>query len=187
MHKTNPSLSEPKWRPLDSFRAHRLPRDRAAWVLDKGSLTRLVLRHCHEAFRVKLRFQGWGKALPSERAVLGLGTASASLLREVTLCCGDQHWVSARTLIPATTLKGDGRRLAYLRERPLGEVLFADPGVRRGPMEVAQLRPDHVWFSAATRDLDPRPTELWARRTLFFLADRPLLVNEVFLPDLPEI
>lgn len=76
--------------------------------------------------------------------------------------------------------------MAYLRERPLGEVLFSDPGVVRGRMEVAKLLPDHVLFGSAAQGMDPPPPSLWARRTLFYLERRPLLVNEVFLPGLPE-
>ncbi len=155
-------------------------------MYDQGSLTRQVLRHCSGDFRVQVRFQGWNKALPSERRALDLNTASACMLREVILRCDGEAWIFARTLIPSTTLKGGARRLAHLGNRPLGQVLFSDPAVKRGRMEVAKLLPDHVLFRSAAQGLDPAPTCLWARRTLFYLERRPLLVNEVFLPDLPE-
>ena len=50
-----------------------------------------------------------------------------------------QPWVFARTLIPARTLRGRGRRLTRLGSRPLGQVLFADPKVRRDPVEIARI------------------------------------------------
>ena len=110
----------------------------------------------------------------------------AALIREVELHCGRRCWVFARTLIPAKTLEGGAKRLAYLRARPLGAVLFADPNVRRDLVEVARLSPNHILFECAARGLLPAPDSLWARRTRFLIDDKPLLVNEVFLPDLPS-
>jgi chorismate lyase len=53
-------------------------------------------------------------------------------LREVYLLCDGVPWVYARTAIPRETLTGRHRRLAYLKTRPLGAMLFADPGMARG-------------------------------------------------------
>ena len=40
-------------------------------------------------------------------------------------------------------------------------------------------------FESAVEDLPVRPRSLWGRRTLFHLAGKPLLVNEIFLPGIP--
>ncbi len=109
------------------------------------------------------------------------GTA---LLREVELLCGGVPWVFARTLIPVRSLQGPARRLTLLGERPLGEVLFADLSMQRGVTQVARLLPRHALFASATTHLQP-VAEIWGRRTLFHLAGKPLLVNELFLPDIP--
>ena len=107
-----------------------------------------------------------------------------AILREVELLCDEVPWVFARTLIPATSLRGPARRLAMLGDKPLGEVLFADPHMRRRTMEIAKLTPRHSLFSSATASLELPPAEIWGRRTLFLLAQSPLLVNEIFLPAL---
>ncbi|MDX1656372.1 MAG: chorismate lyase, partial [Candidatus Competibacteraceae bacterium] len=83
------------------------------------------------------------------------------------------------------TLRGRGRRLTRLGNRSLGEVLFSDPTVTRGAVEVARVGPaswlhQRAW-PGPRHDLRP----LWGRRSLFWLAGRPLLVCELFLPDLP--
>jgi chorismate--pyruvate lyase len=39
-------------------------------------------------------------------------------------------------------------------------------------------------YKSAVAVLDERPTKLWARRSLFYLRDAPLLVTEVFLPEI---
>jgi chorismate lyase len=135
---------------------------------------------------VAVQLQAWGRPQPGERRLLHLRRGTGALVREVELCCAGRPWVFARTLIPPLALRGAGRRLARLRDRPLGAVLFADPRVRRGPVEVTRLLPQHLLFHRAAASLVRPPPVLWARRTLFFIAGRPLLVNEVFLPELPR-
>ena len=108
-----------------------------------------------------------------------------AIIREVELLCFGQPWVFARTLIPARSLQGAARRLAFLGDRPLGEVLFADPHMQRGDIQMARITERHRLFFRATKHLS-KAEEIWGRRSLFKLAGNPLLVNEIFLPDIPE-
>jgi chorismate--pyruvate lyase len=107
------------------------------------------------------------------------------LIREVELLCDETPWVFARTLIPATSLQRSVRRLTQLGERPLGAVLFSDPKVIRGETQYARLQQRHTLFQGACEHLTAAPETLWGRRTLFTISARPLLVNEIFLPDIP--
>jgi chorismate lyase len=107
-----------------------------------------------------------------------------ALIREVLLHCAGVPWVYARTIIPRATLTGEERRLARLRTRSLGAVLFADASTRRDETEIARLTPDDRLYQSAARACDDLPPVLWARRALFRLHDKPLLVNEIFLPPL---
>jgi len=173
--------------PLHLVRRTELTPGSRDWLHDEGSLTRRVLERCGGRFRVDVCRQGWSRPLASESQALGAQGRQAALLREVVLRCAEAPWVFARTLIPATTLQGSGRRLALLRDRPLGALLFADPGVERGALQVARLLPDHVLFRSAVASLELVPKSLWARRTLYYMDGRPLLVNEVFLPHLPGL
>jgi chorismate--pyruvate lyase len=157
------------------------------WLLDRGSLTSRLLKASEGAFKVRLLHQGWGRPLYSESQLLRTRRAEAALVREVELLGHGTPWVFARTLIPASSLRGGARRLASLGDKPLGAVLFSDPSMRRGPIQVARLQPRHPLFAAATSHLQQKPAELWGRRTLFYLAGKPLLVNEIFLPEIPLI
>lgn len=182
----SPRQSEPKWRPARVQPRSWIPDLVRNWLLDEGSLTRLVIRNCPMQFRVRVLYQGWGRPQPSERRTLQMSIAGTSFIREVELYCGGRPWVFARTLIPAGTLRGGARRLAYLHNRPLGAVLFADPRVLRGRLEVAELLPHHFLLRAATERLETVPDSLWGRRRLFYVDGKPLLVNEIFLPELPD-
>jgi chorismate--pyruvate lyase len=89
-------------------------------------------------------------------------------------------------VIDARALTGGWRWLAGLGARPLGEALFSDPRVRRGPLAFRWLRaPDPRYLRAASalaaRGL-PVPSGLWARRSVFSAGHWQLLVTEVFLP-----
>lgn len=189
MQASRPILrqTEPKWRPWRLQQRPHIPAAVLPWLEDEGSLTRRVIRHCDGRFSVTVRSQGWGRPMPSERRILETAGGGAALIREVELRCDRGRWVFARTLIPATSLQGPTRRLAHLGNKPLGAVLFSDPGVRRERIEVADLRPHHVLFRSACRNLAQVPKVLWGRRTLFFMEGKPLLVNEIFLPELPGL
>lgn len=156
------------------------------WLLDTGSLTRRVQQACGGRFRVQVEMQGWGRPRLDEYRALGLRFGRVALIREVHLLCDGRPWVFARTIIPVTTLRGRQRRLAHLGSRPLGAVLFADPHMQRGPVEVACIPPHSRLFAAASRGLKRRPAAIWGRRSVFRLGGKPLLVSEFFLPGLPE-
>ncbi|MCU7915956.1 MAG: chorismate lyase [Candidatus Thiodiazotropha sp. (ex Gloverina cf. vestifex)] len=180
------SVPEPEWGEWRSQRLREIPSGVQTWLRDSGSLTRKVIKACdHGCFRVRLLHQGWGRPLNSERKVMKTRRGVITLVREVELLCDEQPWVFARTLIPATSLQRSVRRLTQLGEKPLGAVLFSDPKVHRGVTQIARLQPKHPLFDAACIHIDDRPEMLWARRTMFYLAGRPLLVNEIFLPDIP--
>lgn len=106
-----------------------------------------------------------------------------ALIRQVQLLCAGQPWVFARTVIPVRTLSGRGRRLAHLGNRPLGAMLFADSRVQRGRLQVARLTPGNAVFASAVNGLMKVPDDIWGRRSVFHYAGRPLLVSEIFLPD----
>jgi chorismate--pyruvate lyase len=180
------AVQEPNWVDLNRWRGRYAPAKVDAWLRDPGSLTRALTSTCQGCFQVDVQQQGWHKALNSECQLLGTQQGLTALVREVKLLCDDVPWVFARTLIPAVHLRGRARRLAYLRNKPLGAVLFADPTTRRLAIEVACLNESHALFQQACSHLAEKPQEIWGRRTLFLYAGQKLLVNEIFLPIIPE-
>jgi chorismate--pyruvate lyase len=155
------------------------------WLFDRGSLTRRLRQCCPDCFQVRVLRQGWSRPGRDEARVLRLRLNARTWTREVQLFCGDQPWVFARTLIPAATLRGRGRRLTQLGSRPLGEVLFSDPGVRRGPVEIARIVTGQRLHQCAFAGFAEPPDAIWGRRSVFHIDSQPLLVCEIFLPALP--
>jgi chorismate lyase len=133
------------------------------WLLDERSLTARLRLACGATFRVEVIAEGWCLPRLDEAQVLGVRHDVCCWVREVQLMRHDQVLVKARTVVPAKTLQGRGRRLQYLRTRPLGEFVFNQPGFRRGALQVA------------------RCDEHWGRRSVMWLYRRPLLVTEIFM------
>lgn len=181
----NPDTRPTCWKPVGYVPRSRIPRGLSGWLLDTASLTRRLQRLCPGTFRVQVLSQAWDVPGIDEARVLGMRQAGVAIIRQVHLLCDGQPWIYARTVIPATSLRGKLQGLANLGTRPLGGVLFADPGMQRGPLEVARICRGESVFQAATGHLAQHPEEIWGRRTVFRLSGRPLLVSEVFLPDFP--
>jgi len=153
----------------------RLPRRYRNWLLDEGSLTQRLIEASNNNFHVEIAFQGWGKPSLSEARALKIHPRQQALIREVRLCGHGQPWVYARSIIPASTLSGPQRILKSLGDRPLGALLFKDPTMKRGAIETTLL------------PLTNAQGRAWARRSVFQLRGKPLLVTEVFLDSLLNV
>lgn len=169
-----------RWHTLNPLMRGRLPPAVRGWVLTTGSLTAGVRAQCPDTFQLRILRQRWARPHCDEAAALRLRPGRRAMLREVALCCGDRPLIMARTVIPASSLRGRQARLAALGRRPLGELLFRDPSVQRGEFEVAWLTLGQAGLAARSW----RDVGVWGRRAVFHIGGVPLLVSEFFLPDL---
>ncbi len=161
-----------------------MPAKLASWLTATDSLTRRLQAHNQYDFSVELLGNCWIKPLTDEAISLGLSTAEHVYQREVRLMDGDNANVYARTVIPRATYLAMQHHFNSLGNKPLGELLFTDPLVQRGPIEIACLKPDQWLYEMAVLDENYRPEILWGRRSVFYLSGKSLLVNEIFLPTL---
>jgi len=177
---------EPVWVPRRRFARSHAPIAILYWLLDRASLTQRIISACDGQFRVRVLSQNWMRPMSNEARALGISRSGRALVREVQLLCNDLPWVYARTVIPRRTLTGKQRRLAHLKSRSLGAMLFADPSMRRGELQLARLTSRDKLHALVTRQLDQSPEVMWGRRSVFTLASKPLLVSEIFLPVMEE-
>jgi len=180
-----PNYRSARWQPARRVQRCKIPAGLAGWLLDTASLTLRLQRLCPGKFRVRVLSQQWGVPAIDEAQLLGMRPGSLAIIRQVQLLCGKKPLVYARSVIPATSLRGRLRRLSHLGTRPLGGMLFSDPGMRRGKVELACIKKRQSLHRSATRKLKKRPKKVWGRRAVFRISGRPLLVSEVFLPDFP--
>lgn len=179
------------------------------WLFENGSLTQKLKNHCSK-FSVKVLSKHERLMTPCECVTFGVGQPSLSTIsqssvpikvsvqvREVLLYCDGVPWVYGQTLMPLDNVPANIAQLITLGEKPLGELIFNQPGVERGGIEVAffefdapvcqfatqlqqlgqyQVRQNQVQLSQPITD------GLCGRRSLFSLDGYSLLVAEVFLP-----
>jgi chorismate lyase len=150
------------------------------WLIGKGLITQRMRDACAERFNLHLVDQRTGLLSPTLKAHLRTADA-AGLFRDVELCCGDQVWVFAQSIIPDSTLSVHPW-LAELGDSSLGEMLTALSGVERSSYEYAWLPADDALSARALRGTEVAPAGLWARRARIRLRGYPLLAQEAFLP-----
>jgi len=189
LNTVTPHSRATHWKPHRCFLRSSIPRDLSDWLLDRESLTLRLQQLCPgispRGFRVQVLSQMQAMPRLDETQALAMQPREMAVIRQVLLMCGRQPWVYARTVIPVSSLRGKLQQLTGLGTRPLGGVLFADPGMRRGTVELAEILPGQAVFAAATAHTQHQPASIWGRRSVFWLSGKPLLVSEIFLPDFP--
>ena len=157
--------------------------DAKTWqrLLDRGSLTAQVRAQASNDFHVELLAQHNGRPSPEEAQALGMHRAAGAIVREVKLYADQRPLVFAHTVIPLASVRGKYRHLLQLGTRPLGAALFSDPHISRGPVELTCLHAGDLLWDKVVADIKT-PAYIWGRRSAFYLAGRPILVSEFFLP-----
>jgi len=157
--------------------------DLAPWLRDHGSLTQRIQQRCTR-FAVDKVCTGLARIALDESALLGIAPQQLAWSREVFLYADDQPVVFAHSALDREHLRSAWTAVRSLGNKPLGAMLFAHPLVERKPLHYKALRNTHPLYQRAVAELSDPPHRLWARRSLFLLHDAPLLVTEVFLPEI---
>lgn len=167
----------------DSGIKYNVPVALIPWLREKNSLTKRLIRICPGILTVKVLKQDWGQTNFEETQALGMKYRSRIWQREVLLLCNKQPWIFARTIIPIITIMGPGRRLMYLKNRPLGSALFNDPAIIRRNIKIFCCNSNHPLYQKALISYSPltSPPIFWGRHSLFWIGIKQLLVTEIFL------
>ena len=125
--------------------------------------------------------QGLAKPLLADAQCLNQRPYRYALIREVMLNINDQPFVFARTTLPKKVAHSL-QELTHLGSKPLGEVIFSYPALKRVRLDLAKI--DSTQLNLKTQKLlDGRP-HIWARRNTYKINKDVFLVNEFFLPAL---
>lgn len=152
------------------------------WLSDEGSLTARLDAAGNRDFAVEVLHQGREPARPDEAQALGLQGEELVWVREVLLHTAGEARVFARSVAPLATLGRTTLALQELGTRSLGELLFGQPEINRGSIEISPYPTS--WLPPQVAP-EARDTRCWARRSLFCDGEFRLLVCEVFLPGWP--
>jgi chorismate--pyruvate lyase len=156
------------------------------WLHDHGSLTQRIQQRC-EKFSVQPVRSGLARIAFDEATILGIAPHHLAYSREVFLFADGKPVVFAHSTCASEHLRGAWQAMNGLGNRSLGSLLFTHPLVIRQPLHFKTLRAHHPLYRSATQTLGAAPDTLWARRSLFTLHGAPLLVTEVFLPQILKL
>lgn len=165
---------------------HALPRPLRDWLCDKGSLTERLKARCAD-FRVVPLTTGLARPNQDEYDLLKLRSGAQAYVREVLLLCNDVPVVFAHSVLPYPSLRGAWNGISRLGSRPLGEALFADHRIHRRSLAYRNIHPGHPLFRALAQHQPVHDSTVWARRSVFCLNAQPLLVTEVFMPEIDSL
>lgn len=163
-----------------------------AWLRAPGSLSRRLARLGRQ-FEVQILRQGTQPLRAQELKALGLPRRGCTFVREVILRVDGTPLVWARSSLHTTALAGPWRSLKGLGSRPLANLLYADPRVKRSELQPRRLsRNGHTrrqmkkqWLQAT--GVPPSAQMLWSRNSVFSRGGADLRVMELFVPDLAGI
>ncbi|WP_017443664.1 chorismate--pyruvate lyase family protein [Gayadomonas joobiniege] len=145
------------------------------WLVDQGSLTA----------RLKSFYNSFSVQVLGERWLSGENDEQKYYIREVLLIADQKARVYAHTQIPKACIEHN-QTLTELGSQPLGEFLFKQGDLSRGPIEYAQINKNEPIYELAQQLTSKKmPEQLYARRSNFILNGQTLSVCEVFLTDSP--
>jgi chorismate--pyruvate lyase len=153
------------------------------WLHDHGSLTQRIQQRC-EKFSVLPVRSGLARIAYDEACLLGIAPHQFAYSREVFLHADGKPVVFAHSTCTSEHLRGAWKAMNGLGNLSLGSLLFTHPLVIRQPLHFKALRAHHPLYRSAIQNLEGASDSLWARRSLFTLQGAPLLVTEVFLPEI---
>jgi len=138
------------------------------WLQDKTSMTAKLREH-DPALRIEILQEGFENPTLSEAQALSLAVSKRVFVREV-LMVSAEPWLFARSVFHPDIENGPFKEFFHFGSRPLGEVLFSQPEIKRIKMEVVES-PEHY------------PS----RTSLFLILDLPMYMTEIFLPNCPLV
>lgn len=139
------------------------------WLLTPGLLTERIRAAAGAGYRMTL--------------LASRDDGATGLVREIEMGRGDVPWMFAQTRAPRATLDAHPW-LATLGTRTLGEALQSHGRVTRSEFDFAKLYDDSPVVARALGRAPGTPPPLWVRRSIFRIDGLPLVLQEVFLPQI---
>ena len=174
------------WNRVDSGGIHQAPRQWQAWLSDSGSLTQKIESVIGQKLEVRV-LRDCPQSLNSDESRYFHFKIRRCRVREVLLCANGVPLVMAHSVIPTASSSGSNHSILRLGTKPLGAVLFSNNrrhSKTKPRREITRLNKSSELWKKCQRQYSLISSPLWARRTLYQLKGHPILVNEIFLPEL---
>ncbi len=159
------------------------------WLTKPFVLTQ-SLKKISEDFKVTLLNQSFHAPLIQECLAFDspLDPETPTFIRQVVLSDGDKPLSYGRVVIPKKTYDFLSCDLAGMGEQPFGEfVLYTRSDYERSSFDYIHMKSFKSYpYLVEYLDNDFQYSQTWGRRSIFSLSGHPLLVIEVFMPNMPH-
>jgi len=172
-------IKTPVWKEAGRWSLNTIPRDVVDWLLEPASLTARIKRTFSSPFSVDVKEQGLAKPFLADAQCLQQQPNRYALIREVLLNVAGSPVVFARTTLP-TNVADSLQELTHLGSKPLGEIIFAYPSLRRVRLDFAKVHVSQL--SPLMQAQLVGESVIWARRNSYQLNQQNFVVSEFFLP-----
>ena len=159
------------------------------WLRRPGALT-VGLRGLG-TLKLRVLRQSIGMPTPDECHAMQLNKSQPARVREICLSVDGRDCVVARSVVSLKGWSGSWKAIRGLGRRPLADLLYDDRRVTRSSFETAGICLPHPLGKLvllSNNDLTRSSyAAQYARRSVFWRGEQPLLVAECFLPAFWEI
>ncbi len=183
---TNQDINLNDWTDEDLITTEIMPATQLRLLTHRGSLSAYLREVTAQKIAYQFLHADWSAAKTDECPLLHIKASEKVWLREIHWHYQGEMWVHGSTIIPSNTLPVTKEGLDTLGGQSIGDILFQDKNLVRSNFQIRILTSDHPDFINACQTLAEKPALLWARRSVFYFHKQPLLVNEVFFPDIFE-
>lgn len=147
-----------------------IDQNRLTVLCDESSLTARLKQLSGGDFAVEVVQEGWIQ-LENKALLSAFGPVAPDhrfWSRHVILRGRGEPWVMAHSLLPEHAAFSPLKEVMELSNKPLGEFLFQNPDLIRMNLELVKT-----------------PGNIWGRRSLFSLYNKPIMVAEFFMQTSP--
>jgi len=172
-------IKAPVWKEAGRWSLNTIPCHVVHWLLEPASLTARIKRTFSLPFSVDVKQQGLSKPFLADAQCLKQPPHRYALVREVLLNVAGSPVVFARTTLPINVADGL-QELTHLGTKPLGEIIFSYPNLRRVRLDFAKISVSQL--SPVMQKQLVGESVIWARRNIYQINQQSFVVSEFFLP-----
>ncbi|MDO8954386.1 MAG: chorismate lyase [Gammaproteobacteria bacterium] len=173
------------WQPSNNTIKQAMPANLKDWLIEADAITPM-LQKAFSDWHLALVSQKWQTLLADELEPLQTDNTKAWIREIFHEGLGKKH-IYAKLSVPEQTFYRYQAQLEGLGGQPIGAALFFNnPDVIRSDFSYRLISKEDANYGAACQAVTNEPL-LWARRSVFSWLGSPILLTEIFSPNLPKL
>ena len=178
--KTNP------WQKKNELDTSALSKSEKSWLMDTYVLTQSLNSLEDATCRLDVLDERLDVLSTDERSAFMKNSAKEAWVRQIYHLVEGTPVIYARTVVPTPTFNRFKADFLALKSQPIGVTLLYDrPEVTRSCFTYRQIKAHEPIYQNAFLTAD-NLQHLWARRSLFYINELPLLISEVFMSTMQQ-